>query len=378
MKVLTVQNIEGIAGSEKYFLALLPALIEKGVECAVYCVYTQKNQVEARKFFDLLDELSIPYFLHLTKSYGSLSIPKKIAHTYKKEKFDIIHCHLIYADFWGALIKQFFHRKAKVISTKHGYHEATYVKFCNNPEKVPLNLYRILFKYTHRKMDRSYACSYGLVDFYERARLIKKGSMDVIQHGFDYPPIPNFDTANYRFGKIQLIVVGRLIPRKGHELLFKIIPDLVRKYPELQLVILGTGSLENDLKIQAEQLQIAEHIKFLGFQTEVEKYLSASDIAVVPSYSEGLPLVIFEAFNAQVPVVTFDAIGCNELVEHEKTGLIAKAFSTEDLFVQIDKLLSSSELRETYGAASDAILKNHFSLKRMTKDTISFYEKIIS
>src|SRR5690606_9641992 len=151
--------IEGVAGSEKYFLALLPGLMKRGVECAVYCVYKRKNLANAQKFFDLLAERQIPFFLHEVKSYGSLSIPRKIARTSKKEKFDIIHTHLIYADFWGAMIKRLFNKKAIVISTKHGYHETTYVNFCNRPEDLPVNLYYRLFKFTHRHLDRSYACS---------------------------------------------------------------------------------------------------------------------------------------------------------------------------------------------------------------------------
>lgn len=374
MKVLTVQNIEGVAGSEKYFLALLPALIEKGVECAVYCVYKRENLSDAQKFFALLDEQNIPYFLHETRSYGSLTIPKKIVRTYKKENFDIIHTHLIYADFWGAMIKRLFHKKAVVLSTKHGYHEKTYVKFCNLPEALPVNLYYRLFKLTHKYLDRSYACSYGLVDFYERGKLISKGSMDVIQHGFDYPEIEEFDSSDYRFSPHQIIIVGRLIERKGHHFAFAILPRLISKYPDLKLVVLGDGEMESALKEMAEQMELAPYVEFLGFKQDVERYLTASDIALVPSYSEGLPLVIFEAFNARIPVVTFDTIGCNELVVHEHSGLLATAFSQDDLLRQVERLLESKADRDIFAENGFNRLKTHFSLERMCTETIGFYQ----
>ncbi len=377
MKVLTVQNIEGVAGSEKYFLALLPELIKNEVECAVYCVYKKSNLKKAQVFFDMLDDAGIPYYLHEVKSYGSLAIPRKIAKTYRKENFDIIHTHLIYADFWGAMIKRLFLKKAKVISTKHGYHESTYVEFCNQPEKLPRNLYSRLFKFTHKAFDKSYACSHGLVDFYERAGLIKKGSMDVIQHGFDYPDIIDFNQEEYRNSGLQLIVVGRLIERKGHAILLSIMPDLIQKYPNINLNILGSGELEADLKNRCNELAITANVSFLGFKTEVANYLAASTIAVVPSYSEGLPLVIFEAFNAKVPVVTFDAIGCNELVQHNETGLIAKAFSAEDLKIQIINLIENPEMRRRFVDKGYNSLNNHFSLKRMTHDTINYYRSIL-
>lgn len=377
MKVLTVQNIEGVAGSEKYFLALLPELIKNEVQCAVYCVYKKSNLKKAQVFFDMLDDANIPYFLHEVNSYGSLTIPRKIAKTYRKENFDIIHTHLIYADFWGAMIKRLFLKRAKVISTKHGYHESTYVEFCNLPENLPRNLYSRLFKFTHKAFDKSYACSHGLVDFYERGGLIKKGSMDVIQHGFDYPDIIEFNHEEYRNSNLQLIVVGRLIERKGHAILLRIMPDLIKKYPDINLNILGSGELENDLKKLTKELNITKNVCFLGFKTEVANYLAASTIAVVPSYSEGLPLVIFEAFNAKVPVVTFDAIGCNELVQHNKTGLIAKAFLAEDLKNQIINMIEDPEMRGRFVDKAYSSLNNHFSLERMTHDTINYYRSVL-
>ncbi|UKN01233.1 glycosyltransferase family 4 protein [Paracrocinitomix mangrovi] len=374
MKVLTVQNIEGVAGSEKYFLALLPALIKKGVDCAVYCVYKEKNIAGAEQFFKLLEENNIPYFKLKVKSYGSIKIPRSINKLYKSKNYDIIHTHLIYADFWGAIVKQYLNKKAVVISTKHGYHEDTYVKFCNQAEKLPINLYYRLFKYTHKKLDRSYACSYGLVDFYERGKLISKGSMDVIQHGFDYPEIPSFDQSNYRFSKNQIIIVGRLIERKGHHFALEIMPEIIEAIPDVQLIILGDGELRQNLEGQTNQLGISEHVQFLGFKSEVEKYLSASDVALFPSYSEGLPLVIFEAFNAKVPVVTFDAIGCNELVKHEQTGLLASAFSKEELKEYVLRIFNNKEEASTFVENAYEMLKQHFCLDRMVKDTIEFYQ----
>ena len=376
MKVLIVQNIEGVAGSEKYFLALVPELIKNGLDCAIYCVYKPKYKEQAQKFFDLLDEKNIPYYLHASKSYGSLNIPRKISVLCKREDFDIVHCHLIYADFWGAILKSIFNKKLTVISTKHGYHEDSYVEYCNQPENLTRNLYYRLFRFTHKKLDRSYACSYGLVDFYERSNLISKGSMDVVQHGFNYPEIDMSTVNRYSFAPIQLIIVGRLIRRKGHTLVLSILPQLIKQYPELKLIILGDGELEEQLKEEARRLNLENHVLFLGFKSEVEQYLVASDIALVPSYSEGLPLVIFEAFNAKVPVVTFDSIGCNELVEHEKTGLIAEAFSQEDFMKQIIRLIEDPNLRAELAGNAYIELKEHFSLERMARDTIEFYRKV--
>jgi len=377
VKIIYLQNIDGVAGSEKYFLALIPKLIDKSIDVTMYCVVKHKNKQNATEFLHLLEENNIPYVVQYVNSYGSIAIPYKINKFIKENAIDIVHTHLIYADFWGVLIKKLFNKKVKIVSTKHGYHEETYVKYCNTPKKLPKNLYYWLFKFTHKNIDYSYACSYGLKNFYEKGMLIKENSMDVIQHGFNYPDIPLFDESEYRFSNPQLIIVGRLIKRKGHHFVFEILPEICKEFPDLKLIILGSGELENELKALAKSLSIDKHIEFLGFKTEVAKYLSSSDVALVPSYSEGLPLVIFEAFNAKTPVVSFDSIGCNELIIDGETGFLAKSFDKTELLNKTIELLKNKALQKHFSDNGYAKLKTYFSLKRMTEDTYSYYIKVL-
>ena len=378
MKVLYLQNIDGVAGSEKYFLALIPELIKKGIEVEMYCVVKQINKSKAKEFTNLLNEVNIPYFVQYVKSYTALKIPYNLNKYIKSKRIDIVHTHLIYADFWGALVKKIFNKEVKIISTKHGYHENTYVEYCNNPTMLPKNTYYRLFKFTHKYIDRSYACSFGLREFYEKGELINKGEMDVIQHGFNYPDISDFDHTEFRFSKNQLIIVGRLIKRKGHHFVFEILDEIIKVYPDLKLVILGSGELEDELKDLVKKLNIESYVEFLGFKPDVEKYLSASDVALVPSYSEGLPLVIFEAFNAKVPIVTFNSIGCNELVIDNETGLVAESFLKEQFLAKTLILLGNKDLQNKFSNNGYEKLKSYFSLERMTNNTISYYHETIS
>ncbi|MFD1551792.1 hypothetical protein DNU06_02160 [Putridiphycobacter roseus] len=377
MKIAFLQNIDGIAGSEKYFLALIPALIKKGVTVEMITVIKKSNREKAQPFLDLLQQQNIPFKSIYVANYASPSIPFKLNRYLKKNNFSILHTHLIYADVWAGLLK-FINHKIKIISTKHGYHEDTYVKYCTNPAAIPKNLYYYLFKFSHKKMDASYACSAGLKDFYTKANLIKPGEMDVILHGFNYPAIVMDDLVKYRFSELQIIITGRLIPRKGHHFLLEVMPRLIHDFPHLKLVILGTGPLAATLKEQVKQLNIQEHILFLGFQQNVNQFLKASDLMAVTSYSEGLPLVIFEAFNAKTPVVTFNAIGCNELVKHETTGLIATAFELDSLYENMKKLLTDAPLRKKISENAYQALNNDFSLERMRDETIAYYQKVLT
>ena len=89
MKVLYLQNIDGVAGSEKYFLALIPELIKKGVDVHMYCVVKFKNKYKAKEFTDLLIEANIPFTVQYVKSYGTLKIPYQLNKYVKKNGTDI-------------------------------------------------------------------------------------------------------------------------------------------------------------------------------------------------------------------------------------------------------------------------------------------------
>ena len=376
MKVAFLQNIEGVAGSEKYFLALIPALIAKGVEVEMVPVIKKSNKDKAQPFIELLEEHKIPFTCIYINSYASLKIPFLVNRHLKKHQFTILHTHLIYADVWTGIVK-LFNKKIKAISTKHGYHEETYVAYCNQPASIPKNLYYYLFKFSHKRMDAIYACSVGLKNFYIQANLIQPRDMDVILHGFDYPEIVLNKATKYRFSELQLIITGRLIPRKGHHFILEIMPDLIREFPNLSLVVLGNGELENKLKEQASTLNIDNSVHFLGFQSDVNQYLKSSDLMVVTSYSEGLPLVIFEAFNAKTPVITFDTIGSNELVINDKTGVVVPAFNKKQFTKSIVQLLKNKQLSEQLATQAYQDLKTKFSLERMCKETVEYYKKVL-
>lgn len=371
MKVLFVQNIAGIAGSEKYFLAIMPELLKRGIDCSFLAVYRSNEKKIAQEFCSLLKKESILVHELEVRSYSSIKPVFKINNLQKIHQYDIIHTHLIYADFWSALAKKFLNSKIKIVSTLHGYQESLYIKYCLSPDKLPKTIYYFLAKFSLKTIDYIYSCSYGLKDFYEKAGIVSKNKISVIQHGFDYPLIET----EMRQSAQQLVIVGRVIERKGHHFVIDCLPNLISKFPNLKLVIVGNGENENALKETVKDKKLDDFIQFEGYQTNVHKYLSNSDIVLVPSYAEGLPLVIFEAFSVKKPVIAFDTIGCNEAIKNNETGILVQPFNLDELEIEIEKLLLNKEERIRLGANGYDGLQKHFSLKRMSDETATFYLK---
>lgn len=102
--------------------------------------------------------------------------------------------------------------------------------------------------------------------------------------------------------------VGRLTYQKNYEFLLGIWPSVVERCPDARLVIVGSGELEQDLKAQAKQAGIEDSVVFTGVQTDIQAYLSAFDVYVMPSHYEGLPISLLEAqFNGLGALVS-DAV----------------------------------------------------------------------
>lgn len=375
MRILFMQNIHAIGGSENYLLALLPALMARGIACEFVNVYKKVDVKEAQAYSKRMRDLGIPVHEIPTGSFASPTLLFNINKIYKKGKFDAIHTHLIYADFWASTIRRFLNRSMVVFSTKHGYTEQNYIDYIHRPEELPRGAYYHLFKFAERYITKSFACSESLNDFLIRAKLVKKGQLDVIQHGFDYPDKPDPDPS-YRKGTPQLVIVGRLAPVKGHALVIGILPDLVNVHPSLKLVLVGKGAGEADIRQQVAELGMEDHVVFMGFQKNVQDYTGNSDIVLVPSRVESLPLVVLEGFSSRRPVIAFDTAGCRDVITDGEDGYLVPAYDTEVLKERILAALADPETSHRIGQRAYQKLKSYYSLDRMVSDTIAFYETV--
>ena len=270
MKVLFIQNIEGIAGSEKYFLQLIPELKKKGIEVAFLSVFLESRKNGYDEYQKLLDEHHIQSYAFGTKKYYNPKLLLKLKSFFKKNKFDIIHSHLIYSDFWLASLRKMGQLKdVKTISTLHGYQEKIYVEYCLKPQELPKNLYYRIAKFSYSRIDHVYACSFGLKKFYESSGIKFMNGIDVIQHGFKYPDEDIEE--EHRTRKI-VSIIGRVIPRKGHILVLKEFQKVVQQFPDVLLRIVGDGSELNNLEEFVLSEGLSNNVEFTGFRSDVHNF----------------------------------------------------------------------------------------------------------
>ena len=164
--------------------------------------------------------------------------------------------------------------------------------------------------------------------------------------------------------RLRVLSVGRLVPVKGHALLLEATARLAARGHEIEVVIVGEGPERQRLEGLARQLEIEDRIDWRGAlgHDDIQAEYDAADVFCLPSFAEGIPIVLMEAMASEVPVVTSRLMGIPELVEDGRNGLLIGPGSGEDLAQALERLLADADLRAQIGRAGrEKILRDYDS-----------------
>jgi glycosyltransferase involved in cell wall biosynthesis len=173
-------------------------------------------------------------------------------------------------------------------------------------------------------------------------------------------------------------VVGSLYPVKGHRFLLEAMPEILKRWSNAVLLVIGRGELEVALKEQAGQLAIGAHIHFLGMRQDVPRLLSVLDAFVLPSLSEGLSLALLEAMASGKPVVATRVGGNPELIDHGRTGFLVQPEDARDLAANLVKLLSDPGMMQEFGRQAAVRVRQHFSMGHTVDRYRALYARSLS
>jgi len=159
---------------------------------------------------------------------------------------------------------------------------------------------------------------------------------------------------------VRLIFVGRLAAVKGLPVLFYAFAKARETHPDLHLTLVGDGDDRAHLEKRAAAMGEAVHFAGYLSQDAVAQALAEADIPVLPSFAEGLPVVLMEALAGARPVIASQVAGVSELVENGVTGFVIPPDDTETLAQRILELASNPALRTQMGIAGQKKAREHF------------------
>ena len=177
-------------------------------------------------------------------------------------------------------------------------------------------------------------------------------------------------------GRPVIGTVANLFPRKGLQYLIEAVGKLRQSFPQICLVIVGSGDDEYEfqLRSQVAHLELTNHVLFAGFQEQPEIILAQFDVFVLSSVIEGLGIVLLEAMALGKPIVASRVGGIPEVVEHGKTGLLVNPADVGDLCRGLLDLLDHPEVGRQMGERAKKRAAEYFSVERMMEQLYRIYE----
>ena len=294
-----------------------------------------------------------------------------------KEKPDIVHTHTSKAGLLGRLSAKI--AKADfIIHTPHGH--IFYGHFGRLRSHLFIWIEKIFSLFTHRLV----ALTSGEMNDYIALAVCQAGKLQKIHSGVD---IAKFKTTavNTIEKKRELGLsqngavvgfIGWLLPIKGPMNLLKAMEVVWHDLPDVQLVFIGKGDLDLDLRTEAINGSGKGLVKFLGWREDIHEIMPIFDIFVLPSMNEGMGRVLVEAMAARKPIVASNVGGIPDLVKHEHNGLLVPPGDEKALADAIKKLLNNPEKSKRMGQRGQQIC-GQFSLEAMVSKLDHLYQELL-
>ena len=359
-RVVHVQKVSGISGSEAHLLSLLPLL--RGLGWDARMLVLDEGEEGAAAFAKRMRARRVPVErLRMRSDLDPLAFAR-LAVRLARLRPTLVHTHLVHAD----VLAQPAAALARVpvrASTKHGFDPF-------REQRAVVAADRAAARLAHVHV----AISRGLARYLAETEGFDEAGFAIVHYGIEL----RAGARPYDGREPRFLCVGRLIPIKGHSVLLRALAEARRELPSLTLDIAGSGPLEEELRTLAAELGLGDAVRFLGHVTPVEPLLERSAAVVVPSLGEGFGMVALEAMERARPVVASRAGGLPELVRHGETGLLVPPGEVEPLARALVELGRDRERAARLGAAARARAERRFSARRCVERTDALYRSALA
>ena len=266
-------------------------------------------------------------------------------------EFDLVHGHdWLVATACDHLANRF---DAPLVTTIHA---TEYGRHQGWVDKHPQSHIHGVERWVTNRADRVIACSYYMREQIADIFGVEEERVTVIPNGIDRGELQPQAEDELRRLRAEfaapderlVLLIGRLVYEKGFQLALEAMPGLIEAVPGTRFLVAGSGTHEEELRRQAEELGLLEHGTFLGWIGDdvLHSLYRIADVCVVPSIYEPFGLVALEAMASDCPCIVADTGGLREVVPHNEAGLRFRARDHEALGEMVQRVLTDPELRD--------------------------------
>ncbi len=370
MKVLQLIETGGPGGAERVLLDLVSGLLSRNIECVV-------GMLRDGWLSENLRKRGVQYRILPAGGHLDVKLIKSILYLIRKGRCTVIHSHLLDMNFYSAIASKL--SRAKHVCTEHG--DIRHISKSQRKNKLKA-------KVISKLSDRIVFVSKCVQKDFVKATPVKSCKGSVIYNGIDtrlFVPINDMEKYSLRESllgvkrsrDVLFVNVGNLYPVKDQETLLKSFKIVQSRLPNSRLLILGRGSQESYLKRIVQELNISNFVVFMGHREDVDKLLKVSDVFVLSSLSEGLPLSLIEAMACGLPAIVTKVGGIPEVVRAGREGFLVEPGNIDALAHAMTLLGENPVLRQDLSVRSRSRVLSKFSLEMMLDSYEKLYRELV-
>lgn len=369
-RILYVIESLGCGGAEKRLISDLKYIDRSRFSCSVCYLYPDQA-LKAE-----LDQLGIPvYNLGLQNVYEARKALGGLHALIQKQRIHLIHTQLFGADLYGRLAGRFARRRV-ITTIQSTLYDRTLTSFFSLKRKIADRFTARFF------CDRFIAVSRYVKKILEEELGIHSSRISVIHNSveaaaFAQPPANGREAFLEELklkGKWPILLhVGRLIPEKGHRYLFSAMQAVLGTFPNASLLLAGDGPERESLEALNASLGLEENVLFLGNRSDIRELLHFSDLFLLPSLREGLPVALLEAMAAGKPCIASKIGSIEEVIEEDHTGMLVPPRDSIRLGEAICSLLKSPEASRQMGRNAIQLVRGKFDAEANVRKLEALY-----
>jgi glycosyltransferase involved in cell wall biosynthesis len=320
----------------------------------------------------------LPYLVNTLQPIKDVITLIELVRLLRKEQFDIIHTHSSKAGIlgrWAARIAGV----PLVVHTIHGFPFHDFMPAWKRQLYINLERYARAstdFCITVSELNRQEAEKLGILDW---------ENSQTVYSGIDFTKLDRASNSHQTRQQLDIpdswqtiVMVGRLNQQKAPQILLNAFAQALQQHPKTLLLLVGEGELQPCLQAQAQQLNLANQVRFLGSREDVPEILKVADIFALSSLWEGLGRAMTEAMLLGKPVVVPSIYGIPEIVHHHETGMLFPSGDVDQLAAHLSYLLQHPEERQRIGHNAKQLTRRLFDANQMVPQIEQIYEQLLT
>ena len=373
LKKKIVHIAQSPGGVAEYLYMLLKNWNNKEYENFLIVSEDYKNQID--RFKPYVEQI---YFVPMVREITikkDISAILKVGKILKKIKPDIVYLHSSKAGAIGRIALA-FNFKTKIIYNAHGWYFNAEI---SNKKK---RFFAFIEKFLALKTNKIINISQNEYESALKYKIASPKKMCVIENGIDFEKFKNSgkyrDSTRNKYNisnnDIVIGVVGRLSEQKDPINMIKAFNLINKENNNTKLMYVGSGELEEKVLDYAKENNIIDNVIITGWVSNVEQFIPAFDIAVLPSKWEGFGLVLIEYMACDKPIVASNIGGISNIIKDGINGFLIKSGDYKELNEKIQNLINNKSIYKKI-IENNKVYREKFDIRNVVKKHLSLFEE---